>query len=59
MLVSYDWVLKCIESSTNEFHISACRVLIELYRMQYSAPDLQDKLTDALMSKGVELMIEV
>jgi hypothetical protein len=32
---SYDWIVNCIYSSTNTFHLDCCKTLIELFKKQF------------------------
>jgi hypothetical protein len=38
MKEDFEWVLKCITTSTNEFHFGGCSTLISLFYAKYGSP---------------------
>jgi hypothetical protein len=49
MQESYDWIVNCIYSSTNQFHLLCCAKLIALFNSQFKAEAECEKLTSDLL----------
>lgn len=44
---SYNWILSCINSSSNSFQFKCCTNLIELFLMKYKdSSDIKSKIDD-------------
>jgi hypothetical protein len=52
---SYEWVMKNIQGSTNQWHIDTCQVLIRLYQGKYNAPEASAGLLEALQERAHEI----
>lgn len=46
---SYDWIVNCIYSCTNEFHLKCCRTLLHLFATQFKEDNEVDELLDRLL----------
>jgi len=60
---SYDWIVNCIYSCRNDFHIKCCQKLIKLFEKQFEdeiiCQSLADNLQDDLQSQYTYLCVEV
>ena len=52
---SYEWVMKNIQGSTNQWHINCCQVLVRLYQGKYNAPEAYPRLLDAIKQRAHEM----
>lgn len=58
MKESYEWILRAIETSNNEFHLRCCKTLIGLFLTQYpKALDEYGELIGAYTSKEAMIMV--
>lgn len=58
---SFEWIVTCIQSCTNNFQLDCCRTLIELFRDMYKyeedAYKYLDKLSDEIIERETFLII--
>lgn len=57
MKESYEWVLRAIETSTNDWHLRCCRTLIDLFEQQFGQCNEVMMLFDAHNDKQALLMV--
>lgn len=55
---SYHWVIKVIESCTDEFQLNCCKVLINLFQNKYEDGELSTNLHDMYLLKEEKLKIK-
>ena len=68
MKESFYWIRNCINSSTNNFHLEGCKILIELFENKYIQGTYEEKkeakhmasdLYTLLQEKETFLIVEV
>ncbi len=47
---SYDWIVNCIYSSTNQFHLLCCATLVDLFSQKFKGDTNCERLTVELLS---------
>lgn len=57
---SYDWIINCITTSTNQFHLSGCSILINLFHVKFEDYEecdlLSRKLQETFIAKRKSIM---
>ena len=51
---SFEWIVTCIQSCTNDFQLDCCRTLIELFRDMYKDEEEVYGYLDKLQSELIE-----
>lgn len=61
MKESYYWVRNCILSSTNNFHLQGCEILIQLFKVKFEGdPECDDMVNDLKMElRNKEAIISI
>jgi hypothetical protein len=60
MIIAYRWIKSAIKSSTSQFHIDCCVVLLELFEQKHGKDnEFYKELYSILINQQVKIDIEV
>jgi len=59
MQESYEWIVDNIKSSRNEFHLTCCYTLLQLFKLRYKEEcnDLAGQLLLDIRTKEIEISL--